>query len=72
MYKIRGPYRKELKKELSKLKHYAKMFWMYANVAEVYGDSTSKEENKQRLAVIQKHIENYETLLNEQLNERSI
>lgn len=68
MYKIKGQYRKELKKELSKLKHYKKMFWLYADVAQVYGDSTSREENEQRLALIDKHIANYEFLLNEKIN----
>lgn len=68
MYKIKGQYRKELKKELSKLKHYKKMFWMYADVAQVYGDPTSREENEQRLALIDKHIANYEFLLNEKIN----
>lgn len=68
MYKIKGQYRKELKKKLSKLKHFKKMFWMYADVAEVYGDPTSREENEQRLASIEKSIANYESLLNEKVN----
>lgn len=43
---------------------------MYADVAETYGDGTSREENKQRLAVIEEHIANYEFLLNEIINEQ--
>lgn len=70
MYKIRGQYRKELKKELAKLKLFKRMFWMYVDVAETYGDPTSIEENKQRLAVIEEHIANYEFLLNEKINEQ--
>lgn len=70
MYKIRGQYRKELKKELAKLKLFKRMFWMYADVTETYGDPTSREENKQRLAVIEEHIANYEFLLNEIINEQ--
>jgi len=68
MYKIKGQYRKELKKELAKLKLFKRMFWMYVDVAETYGDGTSREENKQRLAVIEEHIANYEFLLNEKIN----
>ena len=45
IYVISGIKRKILKKKLTSLKHFLKMYWFYTDIEDVYGINRTQEDN---------------------------
>jgi len=67
-YKIHGLYRRKLKKKLSKLKYFVKIFWFHQDLERVYGGGLSDKECDMLLHETQKEIETIENKLNEKID----
>jgi hypothetical protein len=64
-YKISGSERRKLKKELSELKYFVKMFWHYEDIDRVYGGGLTDKECDDLIFKKNKEIEDLELLLSE-------
>ena len=64
-YKISGVERRKLKKELSELKYFVKMFWHFEDIDRVYGGGLTDKECDDLIEEKNKEIEKLESLLNE-------
>lgn len=62
---IHGQERKKLKKELSDLKRYTKMFWHFEDICRAYGDGSSDTECADLLDKANARIKELEVILSE-------
>ena len=64
-YKISGSERRKLKKELSELKYFVKMFWHYEDIDRVYGGGLSDDKCNSLLEETGEKIKKIELILEE-------
>lgn len=60
---MHGQERKKLKKELSDLRRFTKMFWHFEDLCRAYGDGSSDTECADRLDIANARIKEIETQL---------
>jgi len=60
-----GQERRQLKKELSELKRFVRMFWHFEDIDRVYGSGSSDTDCKRRLDSADTRIKELEAILSE-------